>query len=793
MRTQAPKCILSSRFQSSVRGISKELFTSRVKLDIPTSPLGPYVGGGVTDVGGDVIRGLGDAMRGHHRVWLAVGSTLSGVILVGLAAGPAAASTSTLVNESFTGTSTSSSQWVLPATPGTTNQACLTNGNGTGPVGGCATSGLAAGLQLTPDDYSQEGGVVYGSSVPSSLGLDVTFDSYQYSASTDVNASDSGADGISFFLAASSPTNASASPITLGPFGGHLGYSEDTASSTPGLTNGYLGFGLDAYGNFSNADEADPNCFEEQGFTPQAVAVRGPGNGTSGYCLLSSTQLGSTQSLNTQDTTQPQAVPVEIAVNPTGEDQTDEAGDNVPAGTYRFVVSPIGGGSIVQTGALPPDTGYNLPAGWLDGNGVPDQLTFGWAASTGAAKDYHTISNVNVQTLNGTPPTLAVHLTDTSGGTAQSGDTVYYDATVSVSGSDETRPITLTDTFPAGLTPQTPLVDGDWVCQVNGQTVTCTDTHSLSTIQIPVTVSVPPGPPVVLTDTATAGAIDATQGSDTDTQTYYPAPVAPTATVLGFTTQPVDAQVNATMKNADNSTTHIQVAADVTSGGAVDTTYTGNVTLGFGTNPSGAQFVVGGTPASSITVAAVNGVADFSPIIVNAVGFNYTLQATAAGLTSATSNSFNIAAAATSCPAGKTCTVTTTSPSTGISALISAGSGSGNSIVTATFGGNVAPIHPCTGVTAGILTFSGNRQKTITLTIPIKQGSLLFCYGQPTPFLDIFWHKTTYFSTVNHEYEGLLPLCFKNYTGPCVKSIAFTKTTEKVIILSGTADPRIMR
>jgi hypothetical protein len=247
------------------------------------------------------------------------------------------------------------------------------------------------------------------------------------------------------------------------------------------------------------------------------------------------------------------------------------------------------------------------------------------------------------------------------------------------------------------------------------------------------------------------------------------------------------------MKNANASTTHIRVAADVTAGGAVDTTYTGNVTLGFGTNAGSGSFVVGGHPASSITVAAVNGVADFSPIIVNATGFGYTLKATASGLTQATSNTFNVVAAATTCPSGKTCTVTTTSPSTGLSVSIAAGSGSGNAVITATFGGNVAPIHPCTGATAGILTFSGNRMKTITLKIPVKQGSLVFCYGQPTPFLDIFLHKTTYFSTVNHEYEGLLPLCFKNFTGPCVKSISATKTTETVVILSGTADPRIMR
>jgi hypothetical protein len=263
--------------------------------------------------------------------------------------------------------------------------------------------------------------------------------------------------------------------------------------------------------------------------------------------------------------------------------------------------------------------------------------------------------------------------------------------------------------------------------------------------------------------------------------------------VLSFVTQPVDAQVNTAMKNADSTTTHIRVAADVTPGGAVDTAYTGNVTLTFANNPGSAQFVVGGNPTSSISVAAVNGVADFSPIIVNAVGFSYTLQAAATGLTSATSNSFNVAGAATSCPSGTTCTVSTTSPTTGIAAAIVAQSGSGNSIVTATFGGNVAPIHPCTGATAGILTFSGNRQKVITLTIPIKSATPVFCYGQPTPFLDIFLHKTTYFSKANHEYEGLLPWCFKKFTGPCVKSITFTKKTETAVILSGTADPRIMR
>jgi hypothetical protein len=740
-------------------------------------------------------------MRGHRRVWLAVGSTLAGFVLVGTAVQPALAVGSTLVNEPFTGSTTSSANWVLPtASVNETNTACLTGSADTTqtPIPGCASAGAASGLQLTTNDNDQEGGVAYISSVPSSLGLDVSFDTYQYTGS--------GADGILFYLAASNPTNASASPVTLGPDGGNLGYTPLVGAGVDGLTHGYLGVGLDVYGNYTNAAYAGGGCHDSLGQTPESVTVRGAGNGTTGYCTLTTQQLsGSTLDAPppavplvapADAPPTPQAVPVEVAVNPTGADQTAAGGFDVPPGTYVVQVSPIGGESFTESGSLPDATAFVPDPSWVDGSGVPFQLSFGWSASTGASTDYHTISNVIVQTLNGAPPALAVGLTDNSGGTAHSGQIVTYSAVTTLSGSDETRPITMTDTFPTGLVPQTSGLGGSgWTCGVSGPTVSCTTPPpiakgQLPTVSMPVLVSVPAGPPVSLIDQATAGAPDATQGTGTDTQTYS---AAPTATVLSFVTQPVSAQVNTTMKNADSSTTHIRVAADVTAGGADDTTYTGNVTLAFATNPGSAKFVVSGSPASSITVAAVNGVADFSPIIINAVGFGYTLTASATGLTSVTSNSFDVTGVASSCPSGKTCTVTTTSPSTGISAAIVAGAGSGNSIITATFGGNVAAIHPCTGATAGILTFSGNRQKTITLTIPIKQGSLFFCYGQPTPFLDIFLHKTTYFSQANHEFEGLLPVCFKNFTGPCVKSIKFTKTQETVVILSNAADPRAMR
>ena len=110
-----------------------------------------------------------------------------------------------------------------------------------------------------------------------------------------------------------------------------------------------------------------------------------------------------------------------------------------------------------------------MPDGWVDANGVPQQLSFGWTGSTGASTDFHTIANAHVRTLNGTPPRLTASLTDDSGGNAISGQTVTYSATAAVQDADETRTITMTDTFPDGLTPQPAGLGGaGWSCVISG-------------------------------------------------------------------------------------------------------------------------------------------------------------------------------------------------------------------------------------------------------------------------------------------------------------------------------------
>jgi hypothetical protein len=102
-----------------------------------------------------------------------------------------------------------------------------------------------------------------------------------------------------------------------------------------------------------------------------------------------------------------------------------------------------------------------------------------------------------------------------------------------------------------------------------------------------------------------------------------------TAIKLVFTVQPTNTEPGATITPA------IEVAAQDNYGNT-DTTYTANVSIAILNNPGS------GTLSGTTPVAAVNGVATFSDLSIDNEGNGYTLQATATGLTSATSTSFNI-------------------------------------------------------------------------------------------------------------------------------------------------------
>src|SRR5204863_4878941 len=85
----------------------------------------------------------------------------------------------------------------------------------------------------------------------------------------------------------------------------------------------------------------------------------------------------------------------------------------------------------------------------------------------------------------------------------------------------------------------------------------------------------------------------------------------------------------------------VQVAARDALGNTA-TAFRGNVTVAIATNPAG------GTLMGTATVAAVSGVATFSTLSIDRTGTGYTLAATAAGVTPATSAGFKIAPGAAS-------------------------------------------------------------------------------------------------------------------------------------------------
>jgi MSHA biogenesis protein MshQ len=105
--------------------------------------------------------------------------------------------------------------------------------------------------------------------------VQVQFKHYAYNGS--------GADGIGVIL-----SDASIAPQP-GSFGGPLGYGTRGTATAPGFAGGWLGIGLDEFGNFST--EGGGASANGPGQRPDSVAVRGSGQAsrTSGYSYIAGT------------------------------------------------------------------------------------------------------------------------------------------------------------------------------------------------------------------------------------------------------------------------------------------------------------------------------------------------------------------------------------------------------------------------------------------------------------------------------------------------------------------------
>ncbi|AMJ65624.1 T9SS type A sorting domain-containing protein [Hymenobacter sp. PAMC 26628] len=245
-------------------------------------------------------------------------------------------------------------------------------------LGGSATLTAATGsdpngagyLRLTSAIINQSGFAIDQTSFPAPQGFSISFEFFAYGGD--------GADGFSVFLVDADQT--SAASFTPGASGGSLGYAQKTtAPVSNGVPFGYIGIGIDEFGNYSNATEGRVGGINTPDLTPDAVAIRGAGNGrsTSDYPYLAGSP------------TLPFSLDVPTIRALAGSlDYRRVYIDVVPTnGTYRITVRIQHGGALATA-----VRNFVVPA-------PPANLRVGFSGSTGGNTNVHEIRKLAVQQL----------------------------------------------------------------------------------------------------------------------------------------------------------------------------------------------------------------------------------------------------------------------------------------------------------------------------------------------------------------------------------------------------------
>lgn len=191
--------------------------------------------------------------------------------------------------------------------------------------------------------------------------IEVEFDYYAYGGN--------GADGIS--------VNFSDADITprAGAYGGSLGYAQQT--SIDGFAGGWMGVGIDEYGNFSAANEGKIGGI---GRTRDSIAIRGSGAGTNGYPYLAS----------------------EGPLNPGIDDANSNSAN--PGHRYKITIDHTAGGGVAMA-SVSRDTGsgyqliiseFNVFGKNTDQAPVPENWVVSFTGSTGGSTNIHEIGDLKV-------------------------------------------------------------------------------------------------------------------------------------------------------------------------------------------------------------------------------------------------------------------------------------------------------------------------------------------------------------------------------------------------------------
>ncbi|MFQ2446248.1 DUF6701 domain-containing protein [Aeromonas caviae] len=196
-----------------------------------------------------------------------------------------------------------------------------------------------------------------------------------------------GADGMAVVL-----SDARVTPQP-GAFGGPLGYGFKPEANgfkpeANGFAGGWLGVGIDEYGNFSGEGGS-----VNKGRRKQSVAVRGSGSGTSGYNYLKGTCNNGADNANGN------------CLSPT----VDSGSDSNRPHRYRLTIdSRITGQSLVKvernTGGGYSTLIDSFNAAAQSGQAaIPENLLLSLTGSTGDATNAHQIDNVRICALKSNP------------------------------------------------------------------------------------------------------------------------------------------------------------------------------------------------------------------------------------------------------------------------------------------------------------------------------------------------------------------------------------------------------
>jgi len=243
-------------------------------------------------------------------------------------------------------------------------------------------------LRLTSNQTQQRGYVYIDVPFPSTFGIKAEFEYFSYGG-----AGQALADGLTVFL-----FDGDTQVFSAGGFGGSLGYAQ--RNGEPGLSNAYLGIGFDEFGNFGNQSEGRNGGFAgiaQNTLVPDAIVLRGPGNGNTGYPFVvgRKTMATGNDGLNTGG-----QFPISSGGSGTSR-VTDpnqvgyrkiflELQPNVNRPGYFLTLF-----ALVTTQPNQPrrvmifDRPYDFPA--------PKNLKIGFTASTGGFTNFHEIRNLIVE------------------------------------------------------------------------------------------------------------------------------------------------------------------------------------------------------------------------------------------------------------------------------------------------------------------------------------------------------------------------------------------------------------